>query len=89
MAVDVVPNVSFLEFLYYDDASPQVVPTSMDDVRNVEITLVVRPAVIDASYTNTRIYTNMQGTTIYTAPGDNFRRKQLTARVKARNVGLN
>lgn len=33
-------------------------------------------------------YTNPQGTVILAAPNDNFRRIQLTAAVKVRNMGL-
>jgi len=33
-------------------------------------------------------YTNQQGTVILNAPNDNFRRIQLTAAVRVRNLGL-
>ena len=68
--------------------------TDVDDaelisqIRFVQVTLLVRTTNEDYRYTNNEPYTNEQGSVIYEAPGDNFRRRLLVKRIKIRNAGL-
>jgi type IV pilus assembly protein PilW len=82
----VAENVDALNFVYFDAAGGTPV-TNLEDIRSVQITLVVRSG-RDFNYTDTRAYANDQGTVILSAQNDNFRRRLLTARVQCRNMGI-
>ena len=82
----VAENIDALDFVYLDsNATPTA---TISDIRSVQITMVARTGREDPGYTNNISYKNQQGTTIYTALNDNFRRKLLTAEVECRNLGL-
>jgi hypothetical protein len=51
----------------------------------VEITLVVRTTNEDYRYTDRITYRNLQGTSLVSATGDNFRRRAFTMSVQIRN----
>lgn len=57
-------------------------------IRSVQVAIVVRTTNEDFRYTNNEEYRNLQGDLIYTAPGDNFRRRLLVKEIKIRNAGL-
>ena len=57
----------------------------LEDIDRVEITLVVRATNEDYRITNSETYQNLVPADIYTAPGDNFRRRALTMTVQIRN----
>jgi hypothetical protein len=60
----------------------------LQEVDRVEITLVVRATNEDYRYTNKETYRNLQpgvAGEIYTAPGDNFRRRVFSMSVQIRN----
>jgi len=57
--------------------------TSWDKVTSVRIWLLARNSKPEAGYTNTTTYT--MGDTVYTAPGDHFRRQLFTSVVQLRN----
>ena len=80
-------NIDALNFVYLDASGS---PTAnLADIRTVQITLVARTDFVDRDYTNNNVYQNQNPTgpeTIYTAPGDNFRRKRITLEVKCRNL---
>lgn len=82
----IAENIDALNFVYLD-ANENVTADRLM-VRSVQITLVARTGRSDPQFTNTTAYTNLQGTTIYTAPGDGFRRRALSTHVKCRNMGL-
>jgi type IV pilus assembly protein PilW len=82
----VAENIDALNFVYLD-ANGATTPT-LANIRSVQITLVARTGRRDPGYTNNTSYQNHQGSTIYTAPNDSFRRMLLTAEVKCRNLGL-
>jgi len=82
----VAENIDYLDFVYLDENGTET--ASLSDIKSVQITLVARTSRGDQGYTNTTVYSNQQGTPIYTAPGDNFRRKQLMVEVRCRNLGL-
>jgi type IV pilus assembly protein PilW len=82
----VAENIDALDFVYLD--ANGATTATLANIRSVQITLVARTGRRDPGYTNNTSYQNQQGTTIYTAPNDNFRRKLLTAEVKCRNLGL-
>jgi prepilin-type N-terminal cleavage/methylation domain-containing protein len=98
----IIPNVDALRFVYYDGSNPperlpRPITTGFDrnKIRDIEITLVVRATNEDFAFTNNRVYRSSadeDGDTaldpVFNAPGDNFRRGQMTARIKARNAGL-
>jgi len=82
----VAENIDALDFVYLDaNGAPTA---TLANIRSVQITLVARTGRGDPGYTNNTSYQNHQGSTIYTAPNDSFRRKLLTAEVKCRNLGL-
>jgi type IV pilus assembly protein PilW len=83
-------NVDALNFVYLDNAG--LVTADLDAIRSVQITLVARsgdqiPAMMHRQ-TDRRTYTNQQGDELLSAQNDTFRRIQLTAAVKVRNMGL-
>ncbi|GAI88292.1 unnamed protein product [marine sediment metagenome] len=89
----IAENIDALNFVYLgeagvldDDGNGNVV-ASIPLIRSVQITIVARTGRGDPGYTNNISYQNQWGT-IYTAPGDDLRRKRLTTEVKCRNLGL-
>jgi type IV pilus assembly protein PilW len=82
----VAENIDALDFVYLD--SNGAATATISDIRSVQITMVARTGRGDPGYTNNTSYQNQQGTTVYIALNDNFRRKLLTAEVKCRNLGL-
>ena len=92
-------NIDALNFVYLDSAGNALdddgngnVTASMAAIRSIQITLVARSGVQVAGgmriQTDSNIYTNQQGTVLLGAQNDNFRRIQLSATVKVRNMGL-
>jgi type IV pilus assembly protein PilW len=94
-------NVDVLNFVYLDNAGNVLdddgngnVTTNISAIRSVQITLVARSGdqvpVLMRRQTDSRTYTNQQelDAPISYAPNDNFRRIQLSATVKVRNMGL-
>jgi len=80
----VAENIDALNLVYLDkDENPTI---TLAEIRSVQITLVARTARGDRGFKNTTVYTNQQGDQIFVAPGDNFRRKLLTAQVNCRNL---
>jgi prepilin-type N-terminal cleavage/methylation domain-containing protein len=60
----------------------------LERIRSVQVAMVVRTTNEDFRYTNNEDYRNLQGALIYSAPGDNFRRRLLIKQIKVRNAGL-
>jgi len=83
-------NIDALNFVYLrEDGTPLATPVATpENIRSVQITIVARTGRIDPGYANNKTYQNFQGTTIYTAPGDSFRRKFLRAEIQCRNLGF-
>ena len=71
-----------------DDDTLGNVVARIDDIRSVQITIVARTGRVDREFTNSKVYKNLQGTTIFTAPGDHIRRRCLSRHVRCRNLGL-
>jgi prepilin-type N-terminal cleavage/methylation domain-containing protein len=83
-----------------DDLDPDTTPdvpttgrnflpeSRMGLVRSVQVCLLVRTTNEDYRYTNKEQYRNLQGSLIYQAPGDNFRRRIFCKEIKIRNAGL-
>jgi len=82
----IAENIDALDFVYLD--ANGATTATLANIRSIQITLVARTGRGDPGYTNNTSYQNQQGTTIYTALNDNFRRKLLTTGVKCRNLGL-
>jgi type IV pilus assembly protein PilW len=84
--IAVVQNVSALQFRYFglDGVTETAV---LDNIRSVQISLVVETTNEDFSYRDTRAYTNTQGSVLI-AQNDHRYRKMLTGRVNCRNMGL-
>jgi type IV pilus assembly protein PilW len=81
-------NIDALDFVYLDKDG---VPTATTgEVRSVLITLVARVSRKDSHFTDTTVYKNPIGTTIYTPSGDavHYRRQMVNTQVKSRNLGL-
>jgi type IV pilus assembly protein PilW len=83
----VAENIDALDFVYLNkDGDPTA---SLSEIRSVQISVLARAGRVDPGYTNSNVYENQRGDTIFTPPaGDNYRRKLLTAEVKCRNLGL-
>ena len=80
----IAENIDALDFVYLDSNGG---PTAtISDIRSVQVTIVARTGKGDPGFTNNTTYLNQQGTTIYTAPGDNKRRRRLTTTIKCRNL---
>ena len=100
----VVANVDALDLVYLDedraDLDPDATPDDPDDgrtplagddmaaIRSAQACLVVSTTNEDYRYTNNEEYRNLQGSLIYKAPGDNFRRRMFCKEIKIRNAGL-
>ena len=82
----VAENIDALDFVYLDENGN--VTANLSNIKSVQISLVARTNRGDQGYTNTTVYSNQQGTVIYTALGDNVRRRLLTVEVRCRNLGL-
>lgn len=91
-------NIDQLDYVYLDesrnalnDMATSVDPAVLADIRSIQVTMVARSGVIDSDYTNNETYQNQNpggSEVIYTAPGDNFRRRLLSTEIKCRNLGL-
>ena len=82
----VAENVDALDLVYLDENDAETAIT--DDIRSIQVTLVVRTGRLDPNFTNSTTYQNQLGETIYTAPDDNYRRKALNTQIRCRNLGL-
>jgi prepilin-type N-terminal cleavage/methylation domain-containing protein len=60
----------------------------MNNIRSIQVAMVVRTTNEDLRYTNTEEYRNLQGSLIYQGPGDHFRRRLSVKQFKVRNAGL-
>ena len=82
----VAENIDALNFVYLDEDGIET--ANLPDIRSIQISLVARTGKGDLGYKNNKTYRNLEDQTIYTAPGDNFRRRLLTCEIKCRNLGL-
>ena len=83
----IADNIDALDFVCLDGVG--VVTTTPADVRSIQISIVARTTHRTSDgFVNNTPYDNLQGTTIYTAPDDTFRRRMLTSWIKCRNLGL-
>ena len=85
-AVSVIENVDALDFIYLD--ANKAVTGDTNNIRYVQISIVVRTTNEDYSFTDTVPYENQAGTTILVAQNDNFHRRLLTSEVKCRNMSF-
>lgn len=93
----VVRNIDALDFVYLDGSSPpnvlnpkgsNVPNESLDQIRLVEVTMVVRTERSTLASKNNNAYFNLREWQILKPQNDNFSRRCLTARIKFRNLGL-
>lgn len=86
---DVAENIDALNFVYLDRNG--AVTAVRADIRAVQVTIVARTARIERGYVNNTQYFNQDpdgAQPIFTAPGDNFRRKRLSIHIDCRNMGM-
>ncbi len=85
----VISNVDALDFVYLNSSGAVISNpgANLGQIFRVQIALVVRTGNEDYSYRNFDSYQNLQGAVIYTATGDNFRRRLMTAEVTCYNLG--
>ena len=96
----IINNVDALNFVYLDEDGAAIgdpltgtplTPEQRWLIRSVQISMVVRTTNEDYRYTNNETYENIRPggpQTIFTGPGDNFRRRVTTKQIKIRNAGL-
>jgi type IV pilus assembly protein PilW len=91
-------NIDELNFVYLDgsrnalsDMTSSVDPADLPNIRSIQVTMVARSGIRDPEYTDKNTYQNQNpggSEVVYTAPGDNFRRRLLTTEIKCRNLGF-
>jgi type IV pilus assembly protein PilW len=87
----IIPNVDALNFVYLDLNGN--VTADADDIRSVEISMVIRggegdsPRGLMRTDVDTRRYRNLRGTPIFGPANDRFKRLQLNTIVHCRNMG--
>ena len=79
-------NVDALDFVYLNEAGNFT--ANLNEIRSVQVTMVVRTARPDRGYRDRTIYINQQDTVILPQQNDSFRRKLLTCEIKGRNLAL-
>ena len=94
----VAENIDALDFVFFgvdgkddvlDDDGNGNVTTGIAGIRVVEITIIARAKDADINFTDTTVYQNSQGDTIFTPPAnDHYRRRVLRTSVECRNMGL-
>jgi prepilin-type N-terminal cleavage/methylation domain-containing protein len=98
----IISNLEALRFVYLDEGGVPIDPVAtatalsneqMEDIRSVEVSIVVRSTNEDYRYTNKESYENtieVGGSLVQVlAPqGDNFRRRVLSKWIKIRNAGI-
>jgi type IV pilus assembly protein PilW len=80
----IADNIDALDFICLNATG--AVTASLLQIRSVQVTIVARTEKGDPGFTNNTKYYNQQGTEIYTAPGDNNRRRLLTSNINCRNL---
>jgi type IV pilus assembly protein PilW len=87
-----VDNVDFIEFVYtLEDgtvtSNPN--PSTLDQIRTIQVSMLVRAASPEINFLNTFTYTTPFGTVVNGGPyNDNFQRRFLYTTVQCRNIGL-
>jgi len=88
----IAEGIHAIEFYYTldDGITKTKTPTAgqLDQIRNVQISMLAVSSQRDPKYTNSQVYTTGSGAT-WGAYDDNFRRRLLTSSVNIRNQGLN
>lgn len=87
-------NIDALNFVYHGASPPNVldddgmgnVVASRPLIRSVQVTVVARTGRADPGYTDSIIYTNLQGQTILGVQNDSFRRRTLSTTIACRNL---
>lgn len=81
----IADNVETVNFITLDRNG--AVTSVANNIRAVEMAILVREAKPDAKFVNKEVYKNKQGTVLCTTcAGDNFHRRLLTTTVQARNL---
>jgi len=85
-------NIDALNFVYRDQNGNAIVisPTTLQDIRSVDITIVARTGRKAQNFTDTQAYFNQEDLVIpiLVAQNDNFRRRLLTTNIACRNMGI-
>ncbi len=89
----VAENVDALNFVYLGGNGNVLGPLPLtlaerNNIRSIEVSIIVRSRRPDPDYYDTKAYFNKQGTQILAAPEDHYHRKLLSMTVKCRNLGL-
>jgi len=89
----IASHVNALDFVYLDqngnvlnDDGNGNVTTNINNIRSVEVTLVVRAEREDLDYVSNTAFENQQGDVILPAQNDHTRRLTSTVRIKCRNL---
>ncbi len=84
-----------LDFVFLDGSTAgggvmafPITGSDLDDIRAVQVTMVLRSVNEDYSYKNTTSYLNLQGTTIVTPRNDHYYRRPAASAVNIRHMGL-
>lgn len=82
----VASNIDAMNFIYLDGNGNAT--GDLTQIRSVQVTVVARTADPSVGFRNTASYRNLQGTVVFAAPGDAFRRKVFATNIRCRNLGL-
>lgn len=80
-------NIEAIEFNYLlNDGTTTVSPANLNDIRQVQISLLARATRPSEGFVNTLTYTSGSGT-VWNPPDDNFKRRLFITNIQLRNMG--
>lgn len=80
-------NIEAIEFNYFlSDGSTSLAPANLNDIRQVQISLLARAAHPTRGFTNSRSYTTGSGKT-WDPPDDSYKRRLIVTNIQLRNMG--
>lgn len=80
-------NIEAIEFNFVlSDGSTSLAPANLNDIRQVQISLLARAANPSQDFVNTLTYTTGSGA-VWNPPDDNFKRRLVITNIQLRNMG--
>lgn len=80
-------NIQAIEFNYFlSDGSTSTEPANLNDIRQVQVSLLARASHPTTNYINTQTYTTGSGKT-WEPPNDSYKRRLIITNIQLRNMG--